>query len=75
MVGDDGLMRFEWGDQRLEGKLNDKTTPLDERIQTTVDWYRNQYRGKASKGYEHREEEIALAKNWREELAKLIEET
>jgi hypothetical protein len=25
IAGDDGLIRFEWGDQRLEGRLNDKS--------------------------------------------------
>jgi len=42
------------------------TTPAEEWIQTTVDWYRNHYKGDDAKGYANRSKEITLAKKWHE---------
>ena len=59
---------------KAERDFGIKATPLEEWIQLTVDWYRTQYHGNDSKGYEHRKEELALAKTWREKMAGLIAE-
>ncbi|MDA0746749.1 MAG: NAD-dependent epimerase/dehydratase family protein [bacterium] len=48
------------------------TTPAETWIQTTVDWYRNQYQGEDSKGYDHRQAELALAEAWRKQVGDLV---
>ena len=49
---------------RAEDGFGLRTTPVEEWVQKTVDWYRDRYRGGPSKGYEHREAEVALMKKW-----------
>ena len=51
-----------------------KTTPVEQWIQTTVEWYRTHYNGKNSEGYEHREAELQLATKWRAAIGKLTGE-
>ena len=41
-----------------------QTTPVEEWIRTTVDWYRDNRPEENSKGYEHRDKEVSLASNW-----------
>ena len=55
---------------KAESAFGIRTTPVAEWIQTTVDWYRGSYTGENSLGYEHREEEVALAERWEEALKK-----
>ncbi len=49
-----------------------RTMPLEEWVATTVNWYRDRYRGDDSKGYSHRNEELALAARWRDAFQKLM---
>lgn len=49
-----------------------RTTPVNEWIQKTVDWYRDHYKGDPSKGYEHRSDELSLAKRWRETFDQFV---
>jgi nucleoside-diphosphate-sugar epimerase len=63
--------------QDLTRSVNDfgfETTPVASWIQTTVDWYREEYRGEDSKRYNLRSEELSLAKRWRESFSGLIED-
>lgn len=63
--------------QDLTRAVNDfgfKTTPAASWIQTTVDWYRDRYRGEDSKGYSRRSRELELGKRWNERLRGLIED-
>ena len=43
------------------------TTPVEEWIQATVDWYRDNYRGEDSEGYQNRQDELTLASRWEEQ--------
>ena len=40
---------------KAEREFGFSTTPVEEWIQTTVDWYREGYEGEDSEGYEYRE--------------------
>lgn len=63
--------------QDLTRAINDfgfETTPVASWIQTTVDWYRGQYRGEDSKGYSRRSKELELGKRWKGRLKGLIED-
>ncbi len=42
-----------------------ETTPASDWIATTVAWYRTEYAGDDSAGYEYRSQELALADRWR----------
>ena len=46
---------------KAERELGFATTPVEEWVEATVDWYRNRYDGPDSPGYEHRDAEVALA--------------
>ena len=59
---------------KAESDFGYKTTPVEEWIQTTVDWYRDKYKEGDSQGYEHRDAELALAAKWNERHSKLVEE-
>ncbi len=59
---------------KAEREFGFKTTPVEEWIQTTVDWYRDQYRGRNAPGYEYREEEAALAAAWKTAFDNLVSE-
>ena len=59
---------------KAESDFGYKTTPVEEWIQTTVEWYRDKYKEGDSDGYEHRDAELALAAKWNERLGKLVEE-
>ena len=48
------------------------TTPLEQWVRSTVDWYRQHYQGEDSVGYQHRSEELALAAKWNQEFSKLV---
>ena len=48
------------------------TTPVEEWIQTTVDWYRERYEGEDSEGYEYREDELRLAARWATQFEQFI---
>lgn len=48
------------------------TTPVEQWVQSTVDWYRQHYKGKDAAGYEHRGEELILAEKWSEGFNKLV---
>ncbi len=50
------------------------TTPVEKWISETINWYRSNYAGEDSKGYSQREEELAVGKNWKEGMQKLISE-
>lgn len=43
------------------------TTPVEDWIQATVDWYRDHYQGEDSDGYQFRQDEIDLADQWEEQ--------
>ena len=57
--------------QRLFGI---RATPVAEWVQTTVDWYRDSYRGEDSQGYQFRNDELSLAAKWEERYAQLLKE-
>ena len=57
---------------KAEGDFGFNTTPVEEWIQTTVDWYREQYTGENSEGYEYREDELRLAARWTEQFGQFI---
>ena len=59
---------------KAERDFGFSTTPVEEWIQTTVDWYREQYKGDNSEGYEYREEELGLAARWEEQFGQFISE-
>ena len=48
------------------------TTPVEDWIETTVDWHRRHHKGDDSKGYEYRSEELAMAVRWNEAFGKLV---
>jgi len=43
------------------------TTPVEDWIKVTVDWYRDHYQGEDSDGYQFRQDEIDLADHWEEQ--------
>ena len=55
-----------------EREFGFSTTPVEEWIQTTVDWYREQYEGEDSEGYEYREDELKLAARWDAQFGQFI---
>jgi nucleoside-diphosphate-sugar epimerase len=58
--------------QKALWDFNMRTTPMDTWIKQTVDWYKANPVGKDSKYYERRDDEVALARWWRDEYAKLL---
>jgi nucleoside-diphosphate-sugar epimerase len=56
---------------RAEQDFGLGTTPVDQWVETTVDWYRANPPGKDSAGYERRPAEIRLARWWQEQQAAL----
>ena len=56
---------------RAERDFGLRTTPVDEWIGTTVDWYRQNPPEKDSAGYDRRPQEIELAQWWRAQTAEL----
>lgn len=59
---------------RAERDFGFTTTPVEDWVQTTVDWYREHPPGEDSNGYQHRSAEITLAATWNEKLARLVAE-
>ena len=57
---------------KAEREFGFNTTPVEEWIQTTVDWYREQYKGENSEGYEYREDELGLAARWEAQFGQFI---
>ena len=57
---------------KAEREFGFKTTPVEEWIQTTIDWYREQYKGENSEGYEYREDELGLAAGWEAQFGQFI---
>ena len=57
---------------RAERDFDFTTTPVEEWVQTTVDWYRTHHGGEDSQGYEHRRSEMALAARWSEAFDALV---
>ena len=43
------------------------STPVEDWIKATVEWYRDEYRGEDSEGYRFRQDELALAYRWEEQ--------
>ena len=59
---------------KAEQAFGIESTPVDQWVQTTVDWYRENRPREPSEGYTAREEEIALAARWEEGLGRLSAE-
>ena len=57
---------------KAEREFGFSTTPVEEWIQTTVDWYREGYEGEDSEGYEYRENELRLAARWETQFEQFI---
>jgi nucleoside-diphosphate-sugar epimerase len=57
---------------KAERDFGFRTTPVEEWIRTTVEWYRMHDRGTASQGYAHREHELTLARKWSSALDRLV---
>jgi hypothetical protein len=57
--------------ERARKKSDGKDRQREKRGQMTVEWYRAHYKGDNSKGYEHREAELALGARWRAAFDKL----
>ena len=49
-----------------------ETTPVEQWIGETVDWYRTQYHGGDSQGYAHRRAELDLAEKWESAFGQLV---
>ena len=60
---------------KAERELGFATTPVEEWVKSTVDWYLNRYDGPDSPGYEHRDAELALADRWNVGFRKLVAES
>ena len=48
------------------------STPVEQWVKTTVDWYRDNPRKKNSAGYEFRREELSLASRWEKRMDQVI---
>ena len=57
---------------KAEREFGFATTPVAEWVQTTVDWYRREYRGEDSQTYGYRSAELDLAAAWRRAFGDLI---
>ena len=49
------------------------STPLEEWVKLTVDWYGEHHDGVNSFGYESRDDEVDFARRWRDEYARFVE--
>ena len=49
------------------------TTPVEDWIQATVNWYRDHYQGEDSEGYQFRQDELALASRWEEQWGRFTD--
>ena len=56
---------------KAEREFGFATTPAEQWIRTTVEWYRDSYSGEGSVGYAHREAELALAQKWQQAFGQL----
>ena len=56
---------------RAQRDIGIVTTPVAEWVQTTVDWYRDNYSGPTSEGYQLRANELALAEAWQSGMREL----
>ena len=56
---------------KAEQAFGIESTPVEQWVQATVDWYRENQPGESSVGYAAREDEVALAAQWEEGLGKL----
>lgn len=59
---------------KAESDFGYMTTPVQEWISTTVNWYRDKYTGPDSAGYKNRENEINLGEKWVKRFGQLMEE-
>lgn len=59
---------------KAERDFGFRTTPVEEWVRRTVTWYRDEYRGGDSKGYEHRQAERKVAEEWREAFGQFVSE-
>ena len=50
------------------------STPVEQWVQATVEWYRHNPRNEDSAGYQFRQEELSLASRWGERMHQVIEE-
>ncbi|MBI3287267.1 MAG: hypothetical protein HYZ68_04385 [Chloroflexi bacterium] len=57
---------------RAEAELDFRPTPYGEWMALTAGWFAQAYRGPASAGYPRRQEEIRLAREYREQEAKFL---
>ena len=57
-----------------ENLLGIVSTPVEEWVESTVNWYREQYQGEDSEGYDSRRAELSLAGEWSEKYARLMNE-
>ena len=48
-------------------------TPVEDWVPTTVNWYRTQYQGPDSGGYQYRQQEIDLANQWEERFGRFTD--
>ena len=55
-----------------ENLLGIVSTPVEEWVESTVNWYREQYRGADSERYESRSAELSLAETWSERYTRLM---
>lgn len=58
---------------RTKRDLDVRTTPPEEWLQTTIDWFRRDYDGH-SLGYDRRDEEVAFARRWKARHEALVRE-
>ncbi len=57
-----------------QGLLGIVSTPVEEWVTSTVDWYRDEYRSGDSEGYQARSAELSLAEGWCREYGRLVEQ-
>ena len=50
------------------------STPVEQWVQNTVDWYRENHGGDDSVGYQFRRDEVSLADRWQSSYLKLVAE-
>ena len=62
-----------WSIEKARRDFDLHSTPITEWIGQTVDWYREHHDGRDSKCYERRDEEVALARWWRQEYGAFLD--
>ena len=50
------------------------STPVEQWVPTTVDWYRHNPRSEDSAGYQFRRDELSLASRWQERIRQVMNE-